>query len=61
LNAPDGPDDDFDDGPDDGPDDEAGTRTPCPSCDGDGTATAVLDDGGRLTFDCPECGGTGWL
>ena len=45
----------------DGPDDEAGTRTPCPSCDGDGTATAVLDDGGRLTFDCPECGGTGWL
>jgi len=32
----------------------------CPFCDGDGQTTVAHDINGRISFDCPECGGTGW-
>ena len=32
---------------------------PCEFCDGTGETTIAVDGGGTLSFDCPECGGTG--
>lgn len=32
----------------------------CPFCDGTGETNSAVDINGRITFDCPECGGTGW-
>lgn len=32
----------------------------CDFCDGTGETTSARDNSGRITFDCPECGGTGW-
>jgi hypothetical protein len=32
----------------------------CPFCDGTGETTTAFDINGRISFDCPECGGTGW-
>lgn len=31
----------------------------CDFCDGTGETTSAHDNGGTITFDCPECGGTG--
>lgn len=35
--------------------DEYEMETECPYCDGDG-----LQHGEDFSYDCPECGGTGW-
>lgn len=32
----------------------------CDFCDGDGQTTTAFEGNGRIRFDCPECGGTGW-
>jgi len=44
---------DFDDG-------DALMEIECEFCDGTGETTTAFDINGRITFDCPECGGTGW-
>jgi hypothetical protein len=32
----------------------------CDFCDGTGQTTCAWEGNGRICFDCPECGGTGW-
>lgn len=32
----------------------------CPFCDGTGETNSAVDRNGCVSFDCPECGGTGW-
>lgn len=39
---------------------DAEMQMECPFCDGDGQTTSAHDINGRISFDCPECGGTGW-
>jgi hypothetical protein len=42
-------------------DDEGEWDMPCEFCDGTGETTTAVDSNGRISFDCPEGGGTGWV
>lgn len=41
-------------------DEECESGEACPFCDGSGETTTAREGNGYISFDCPECGGTGW-